>query len=71
MTLTPSFAFGEVLYRVTPSKAGDSLGVEMEFAVSAPITELQMPSWSPGIYALRNTWETLDDLSATDPNGAC
>jgi predicted metalloprotease with PDZ domain len=70
VALAPSLAFGEILYRVTPSKAGDSLGVEMEFVVSAPSIELQMPSWSPGIYALRNTWETLDDVSAVDPTGA-
>lgn len=63
-----SFAFAEILYRVTPSPAGDKVTVEMEFDVSAPAVELRMPSWS-GMYVLQNSWETLQNVSAVDEMG--
>jgi len=64
-----SFAFAEILYRVKPSPAGDKRTVGMEFDVSAPVVEFQMPSWSPGVYMLQNSWETMRQVAATDESG--
>lgn len=69
LTLLSAGAGAEVVYRVTPSADSERLTVEMEFPVSTPVVELQMPSWAPGLYVLQNFWKTLRDVSATDEAG--
>jgi hypothetical protein len=67
--LLPTLASAEIVYKVTPSVAGDHLSIEMDFDVSAPTVELQMPSWLGGVYSLQDSWETLHDVTATDEAG--
>jgi hypothetical protein len=43
--LLPTFVSAEIVYKVAPSIAGDHLSIEIDFDVSAPTVELQMPSW--------------------------
>jgi predicted metalloprotease with PDZ domain len=58
----------EIVYKVAPSVARDHLSIEMDFDVSAPTVELQMPSWL-GVYSLQDSWETLHDVTAADEGG--
>ena len=37
----------------------------MDFDVSTPTVELQMPSWL-GVYSLGDSWETLHEVTAAD-----
>jgi hypothetical protein len=63
-----TFASAEIVYKVAPSASNDHLSIEMDFDVSTPTVELQMPSWL-GVYALRDSWETLHELTAADESG--
>lgn len=68
--LLSSSAFAEILYRVTPTADGSKVLLEIEVPVKESSVSLQMPSWSPGAYAMGNYWEGIKDLSATDDSGA-
>ena len=69
LALLPCLAGAEILYRVIPSPNGDRLTVEMDFPVSTATVDVQMPSWSPGLYVIENYWKDLHDVSATDAAG--
>lgn len=68
-SLLPTFLSAEIIYKVAPSVAGDHLSIEMDFEVSTLTVEVQMPSWSPGVYSLQDSWETLHELTASDEVG--
>jgi len=68
--MLPALPAADVLYRVTPSVNRESLVIEMTFVAAKPTVELQMPSWSPGIYSFQNSWETLHNLTATGEDGS-
>ena len=63
-----TFANAEIIYKVAPSASNDHLSIEMDFDVSTPTVELQMPSWL-AVYALRDSWETLNEVTAADEAG--
>jgi predicted metalloprotease with PDZ domain len=65
----PVFVAAEVVYRVTPTDERQQLRIEMSFDASTPTVELQLPSWSPGMYSIRNSWDTLRELTATNEEG--
>jgi hypothetical protein len=65
----PVFVAAEVVYRVIPSADRQQLRIEMSFDTSTPTVELQLPSWSPGMYSIRNSWDTLRELTATTEEG--
>ena len=60
----------EITYRVMPTNDRQQLQIEMSFDVATPTVELQLPSWSPGMYSIQNSWETLHNLMATDEAGS-
>ncbi len=62
-------AAAEIGYRVTPSSDRQTISIAVSFNVTTAGVELQMPSWSPGIYSLQNPWETLRDLTGTFEDG--
>jgi predicted metalloprotease with PDZ domain len=67
-SLLQIFASAEIVYKVTPSVSSGHLSIEMDFDVSTPTAELQMPSWL-GDYSLRDSWETLHEVTAADEAG--
>src|ERR1700730_3368652 len=67
--LLQTFASAEIVYKVARSVVSDHLSIEMDFDVSTPTVDLQMPSWSPGVYSLQDSWKTLHDVTAVDEIG--
>ncbi len=67
--LLPAAANAEIFYRVSPSAAHDKVAVEMEFSVGKGGVDLQMPSWSPGLYAIEDYWRSMGQVMAVDRQG--
>jgi len=65
-----AFAAGEITYRVMPSNDREQLQIQVSFDVATTRVELQLPSWSPGMYSMQNSWETLHNVTAIDENGS-
>jgi predicted metalloprotease with PDZ domain len=61
-----TLAGAQILYRISPAEDAARLTMEMEFDVAGQTVELRMPSWSPGMYVLQNSWATLQNISAVD-----
>ena len=67
--LACGMAQAQVRYTIAPSNDGKSLDVEMSFTAKGKKTELQMPSWSPGLYVKEDYWKTLAQVVARDSRG--
>lgn len=71
---TTDKSFGKVgqtaiQYRVSPSPDQTQINVEMKFEASDPDVELEMPSWSPGLYVIENYWKTMGTITGWDDQG--
>jgi predicted metalloprotease with PDZ domain len=59
----------KIVYRVSPAEDKASIDVEMRFQATDPDVELELPSWSPGLYVLENYWKTMGPVQAWDDRG--
>lgn len=53
-----------------PANKEQLILVRSEFPVSAPVTDLIMPNWTPGSYLIREHAANVNRISATSSNGA-
>ena len=61
----------EVLHTISfPDNKEQIIIVRSVFPVSAPVTELVMPNWTPGSYLVREFARNLDSITVTDSTGA-
>lgn len=67
----PSQAAAEVSHTISfPSDREQVFLVRSEFPVSAPVTELLMPNWTPGSYLIRDFAANINRISALSANGS-
>jgi len=65
-----SLAANEVRHTLSyPKDRQQLIRVRSEFPVSAPLTELIMPNWTPGSYLIREFAANVDSVSATSEDG--
>jgi len=66
-----SLAANEVRHTLSyPQDRQQLILVRSEFPVSAPLTELIMPNWTPGSYLIREFAANVDSVSATSEDGS-
>ena len=58
-----------IQYRVSPTADRSQINVEMKFEASDPDVELEMPSWSPGLYVTENYWKKMGVVTAWGDQG--